>query len=398
MAIRRIPSSTDYTHRNKVCLVRGGHEYFETLESMINSAKETIHLQTYIYDDDETGRKITEALKKAAQRGVKVYLLVDAFASKSLGKPFEQEMATAGIHFRRFEPLLKSHYFYFGRRLHHKIVVTDAFSSLVAGVNISDRYNDLPGHPAWLDWALHVEGEASHELFKVCIELWYKSFTRARHLIREQKFPVAPASWDCAVKVRRNDWVHRRNQITRSYIEMLNRAEKHIIIMSSYFLPGRLIRRNIRRAADRGVKVSVMLAGESDISLAKNAERYIYRWLFKHKINVYEYPTKVLHGKLSTYDDKWVTLGSYNVNNISAYASVELNLDVDNSEFATSVQSRLKRIIQQECIQVTEETYATRNNFFHRTMQIISYEIVRLMIYLFTFYVKQRGPVDVKKQ
>lgn len=390
MAVRRIPTSTDYTYRNKVCLVRGGHEYFDTLVQMINSAKESIHLQTYIYDDDETGRKITEALKVAAQRGVKVYLLVDAFASKSLGKPFELEMSTAGIHFRRFEPLLKSHYFYFGRRLHHKIVVIDAFTSLVAGVNISDRYNDLPGHPAWLDWALHVEGEASFELFKVCNELWYKSFTRARYVIREQKIPATPDEWDCAVKVRRNDWVHRRNQITRSYIEMLSRAEKHIIIMSSYFLPGRLIRRYIRRAAQRGVKVSVMLAGESDISLAKNAERYIYRWLFKRGINIYEYPTKVLHGKLSTYDDTWVTLGSYNVNNISAYASVELNMDVDNVEFASSVRSRLERIIQQECIQVTEETYAIRNNFFQRMVQIISYEIVRLMIYLFTFYFKQR--------
>jgi cardiolipin synthase len=210
------------------------------------------------------------------------------------------------------------------------------------------------------------------------------------NVIREQKLPAIPGDWDCAVKVRRNDWVHRKNQITRSYIEMLNRAEKHIIIMSSYFLPGRLIRKNIRKAAARGVNVSVMLAGESDISLAKNAERYIYRWLFKRGINVYEYPTKVLHGKLSTYDDKWVTLGSYNVNIISAYASVELNLDVDNEEFAKSVRLRLERIIQQECIQVTEETYATRNNLFQRMMQIISYEIVRLMIYLFTFYVKQR--------
>jgi cardiolipin synthase len=97
-----------------------------------------------------------------------------------------------------------------------------------------------------------------------------------------------------------------------------------------------------------------------------------------------------LHGKLSTYDDKWVTLGSYNVNNISAYASVELNLDVDNAEFATSVRSRLERIIHQECILVTEETYATGNNFFQRMIQIMSYEIVRLMIYIFTFYFKQR--------
>ncbi len=390
MPVRRIANSTDYTYRNRVKLVKGGFQYFSILEDMIQTAKESIHLQTYIYEDDATGRRITDALKQAAQRGVKVYMLLDAFASKNLGKPFEEEMKDAGVHFRLFEPMLKSHYFYVGRRLHHKVVVTDACNSLVAGVNISDRYNDLPGQPAWLDWALFAEGEVSYELFKVCVELWYKSYGRAQYEIREQKKPSFPEEWNCAVKVRRNDWVHRHNQITRSYVEMLNKAEKHIIIMSSYFLPGRMIRRNLRRAAARGVKVSVMLAGKSDIRLAKNAERYIYQWLFKHHINVYEYPTKVLHGKLSTYDDKWVTLGSYNVNNISAYASVELNLDVDNPEFAGGVREKLDDIIKNECIQVTEESYTTKLNIFQRMAQVIAYETVRLMVYVFTFYVKQR--------
>jgi cardiolipin synthase A/B len=390
MPFRRIASTTDYTFRNRVRLIKGGFQYFDTLENMINTAKQSIHLQTYIYEEDLTGRRITDALKKAALRGVEVYLLVDAFASKNLGQEFENEMSGAGINFRRFEPLLKSHYFYFGRRLHHKIVVTDAFYSLVAGVNISDRYNDLPGQPAWLDWALFAEGEVSLELFRVCVEMWHKSHTRALYEIREQKIPEIPDEWDCAVKVRRNDWVHRRNQITRSYIEMLNRAEKKIIIMSSYFLPGRVIRRNIRKASARGVEISVMLAGKSDIALAKNAERYIYNWLFRRNIKVYEYPTKVLHGKISTYDAKWVTLGSYNVNNISAYASVELNLDVNNIEFATSVQAKLEQIIRDECIQVTMELYATKNNLFQRLWQAISYEMVRFIVYIFTFYVKQR--------
>ncbi len=390
MPVRRIASFTDYTFRNRVRLVKGGFQYFDILENMINSASQSIHLQTYIFEEDQTGKRITEALKNASSRGVEVYLLVDAFASKNLGDEFEKEMADAGIHFRRFEPLLSSHYFYVGRRLHHKIVVTDAFYSLVAGVNISDRYNDLPGQPAWLDWALYAEGEVSYELFRVCVEMWHKSYSRALYEIKEHKIPVIPESWDCAVKVRRNDWVHRHNQITRSYLEMLSRAEKRIIIMSSYFLPGRVIRRNLRKASARGVDISVMLAGKSDIALAKNAEKYIYQWLFRHGIKVYEYPSKVLHGKISTYDDKWVTVGSYNVNNISALASVELNLDINNIEFATSVREKLEQIIRDECIEVTEESYATKNNVFQRMLQAFSYEVVRIIVYVFTFYVRQR--------
>jgi cardiolipin synthase A/B len=390
MPLRRIALSTDYTYRNKVRLVRGGHQYFDILENMIDRAEQSIHLQTYIYEDDKTGRRITEALKRAAQRGVKVFLLTDAFASKNLGQSFEEEMKIAGIQFRSFEPVMRSRYFYIGRRLHHKIVVTDAFYSLVAGVNISDRYNDLPDQPAWLDWAILAEGEVSYELFKVCLEIWHKSYSRAMQMVSDLKKHPLPDDWDCAVKVRRNDWVHHHNQISRSYIEMFNRAEERIIIMSSYFLPGRVFRRNIKKASARGVRISLMLAGKSDIALAKNAERFIYRWLLKNKIEIYEYPSKVLHGKISTYDNKWVTVGSYNVNNISAYASVELNLDVDNIEFARGVQLRLEEMIRDECIQVTGESYSTHNHFIQRMVQAISYEIVRLIVFLFTFYVRQR--------
>ncbi len=390
MPVRRIAQSAGYTYRNNTRLIKGGHQYFDLLEEVINNAKKHIHFQTYIYDEDTTGRRITEALKRAVQRGVKVYLLTDAYASKNLGKPFEKEMFEAGVHFRRFEPVMRSKYFYYGRRLHHKVVVADARYSLVAGVNISDRYNDLPGQPAWLDWALFTEGDISYELFKVCVELWFKSYARATFEIRQQKIPEFPADWYCAVKVRRNDWIHRHNQITRSYLEMLNLAKENIIIMSSYFLPGRAIRKHIRRATARGVKISVMLTGKSDIPIAKYAERYIYRWLFKHNINVYEYPSRVLHGKLSTYDNKWVTVGSYNVNNISAFASVELNLDVENDDFASEVKERLEKIIKDECICVTPENYSARNNFFVTARQVVAYEIVRVMVYLFTFYVKQR--------
>ena len=390
MAVRRIALSTEYTFHNKIRLVKGGHQYFDTLEEMIISAKKTIHFQTYIYDDDTTGRRITDALKKAAERGVAVYLLTDAYASKSLGKDFEKEMSDAGVHFRRFEPILQSKYFYYGRRLHHKIVVTDACYSLVAGVNISDRYNDLPGQPAWLDWALFSEGEVSYELFKVCLEMWHKSHANAVRELREQKAPAINSNWQCAVKVRRNDWVHRHNQITRSYLGMLRNAEEKIIIMSSYFLPGRAIRRYIRRASARGVDISVMLAGKSDIPIAKYAEKYIYHWLFKNNIHVYEYPSRVLHGKISTYDDKWVTVGSYNVNNISAFASVELNLDIENKEFAKDVRKKLEDIIENECVLVTAENYSSNNNIFNRLMQVAAYEVIRFMVYLFTFYVKQR--------
>src|SRR5688500_9688972 len=111
--------SSAYIPNNIVRLVSGGRDYFTTLAQLINDAKHSIHLQVYIYEDDETGRLVGNALMDAARRGVNVYLLTDGYASKALSAGFINELQTAGVHFRFFEPLLKSENFYFGRRMHH---------------------------------------------------------------------------------------------------------------------------------------------------------------------------------------------------------------------------------------------------------------------------------------
>lgn len=377
-----------YTSRNRVKLVHGGKDYFAEMTMMIRSATQHIHLQTYIFDDDETGIMIANELAAASARDVKVYVLLDGYASRHLPKEFIQRLLDAGIDFRYFEPVWRSKNYYFGRRMHHKIMVVDGRYSLVGGINISNRYNDLPGEPAWLDWAVSSEGEVSYDLFKVCLEFWYKSTKRTRIVVAANPPMEFPAEWDCAVKVRRNDWVRRRNQITRSYIEMFDRAEDHIIVMSSYFLPGRVMRRQMVRAAARGVNITLVLAGTSDVTMAKYAERFIYRWMLRKGINIYEYPKCVLHAKLSTYDKKWVTVGSYNVNNISAYASVELNLDVLNATFASHADEWLEKIIAKDCVRITNSFLKTYNTI-ERFLQWWSYEVYRFTVYIFTFYFKQ---------
>jgi cardiolipin synthase A/B len=380
--------TSDYTHRNRVALVHGGREYFDAVVQLIRRANTQIHLQTYIYDEDETGKMVADELIAAALRGVKVYMLIDGYASSGLSDTFIQHLEFSGIHFRYFEPVLRSRKFYVGRRLHHKIIVADGRESLVGGINISNKYNDLPDDPAWLDWAMRAEGEVSYELFKVCAAFWCRSRKATRAMIAAHPSPVFPSVWNCAVKVRRNDWVRRKNQISRSYIEMFDRAEQHIIIMSSYFLPGRVIRRNIARARSRGVKVSLILAGSSDVKMAKYAERFIYRWLLRLGVEIYEYPKAVLHAKLSTYDRVWVTVGSYNVNDISAYASVELNLDVMDDALAAKADGWLRRIVEEDCDTITSEQLQNYNALT-RFLQWWSYEVYRALFFLFTFYFRQ---------
>ena len=392
MAARTSRSLAGYTRYNAVKLIHGGEEYFEWLLRLINEAKYSIHLQVYIYDEDETGQMVADALIAAAGRGIQVFLLADGYASQNISRPFINRIRNAGIHFRFFEPVLKSKQFYFGRRLHHKVLVTDAHYSLVGGINISDKYNSgADDRTAWLDWALYAEGEVARPLFQVCLDLWARTPKELRRLRKKTIPEITNPTKVCQTRVRRNDWVQRRNQITKSYLHMLRDAQSEVIIMSSYFLPGRVLRRNLYRAARRGVKIRLILAGTSDITLAKHAERYIYRKMLKRGIEVYEYRKTVLHGKIATYDDKWSTIGSYNVNNISAFASIELNIDVLQDHFAQSLRKELEEIMQSDCTLITDEVYRTHYNFFSRIRQRVSYEIFRLLFFLFTFYFKQRS-------
>ena len=381
-----------YTSRNRISLVYSGEDYFSLLIKLIEQATLTIHLQMYIYDNDETGRKVSEALKAASKRGVGVYLHVDGYASQKLGKHFRKEMEETGVHFKFFAPLLKSRHFYFGRRLHQKVFVADGLYSLVGGLNISNRYNSMPAEQPWFDLALYCEGEASYQLHLICTQMWRKR-RKLKDTIEKKDMEIFCNSISKEerqmVRVRQNDWVKRKSEVWNTYRSLFAQSQKTVIVMSSYFLPGRTFRRLLSRAAKRGVNVKVILAGKSDIAISKNAERYLYDYLLKKNIEIYEYQKTVLHAKMSVCDNEFVTIGSFNVNNISAYASLELNLDVKSKLFGNYIHDEMNRIILNDCIQVTPENYRSSTNVFRKIWQKTCYMIVNWILTLFTFYFKQ---------
>jgi cardiolipin synthase A/B len=194
-----------------------------------------------------------------------------------------------------------------------------------------------------------------------------------------------------SVRLRQNDWVKGKHEIWRSYFNLFNNAEQSITIMCSYFLPGHVLRRQLNKASQRGVKIKVILAGPSDVMLAKYAERYLYDWMFRNNIEIYEYQPTVLHAKMAIADNHWMTIGSFNVNNISAYASSEINVDVRNRPFVVSVNHVLEEIIKTDCIQVTRKNFKTNATLFRRFLQKTSYEIIRIVLNVSTFYFKHEN-------
>jgi cardiolipin synthase len=170
---------------------------------------------------------------------------------------------------------------------------------------------------------------------------------------------------------------------------MFQHAQSRIIVLSSYFLPGKILRKYMVQAAQRGVVIKIVVGSVSDVKVSRLAEQYMYRWLFRNKMQVYEYQDTILHGKMATYDGVWMTDGSYNVNRISAYASVELNMDVRNNDFVAGVEAELEGIIRDHCVQIVPEEYFQHIGIFRRILQRIAYESIRVLFFLFTFYFRQ---------
>jgi cardiolipin synthase len=370
---------------NRLTLIRGGAEYFDALEQLISQARHYLYLQVYIFEADGTGNRIRKALEQAAQRGVYVHVLADGYASQALPVWFIQSLVKAGVFFRFFEPLYRSRYFYFGRRLHHKVTVADGHRALVGGINISDHYNDTVERSAWLDWAVLAEGEVARGLHNVCaaraLSPWRINPSR---IPKPPQMPLPQRKLPVGIRV--NDWIRGKHEITRCYIKLIGEAKKDITIISSYFFPGQKIRKQLMRAARRGVRVRIVVAGYSDVFLAKQAERYMYRWMLKNRLEIYEYQRNVLHAKVAVCDNR-ATIGSYNLNVISERASVELNLEIDDKNFADEVRRRLDEIISQDCISVdTYRQYA----WYERLLQALSYGLIRVLLILFTFYFRQR--------
>ncbi len=378
-----------YTFHNTVELLKGGLPYFSTLIELIDNAKSSLQMQFYIYEDDATGIDIANHLIQAAHRGVIVQILLDGYASRKLSQNFKKKLRSNGIRLRFFEPILKSKKFYFGRRLHHKIVVADGQRALVGGINISDRYNDTPGQSAWLDWAIYVKGEAAYELYKICDHFYSKNSEEYITLDKEAIMKASELKTNTLLRIRRNDWVMNKNEISASYMNMFKQAEHSIIIMSSYFIPGAFFKRNIIKALSRGINIKLILAGISDIGIAKYAEKYLYRWALRHGIEIYEYKQNILHGKIAVSDNSFVTVGSYNINDISALASIELNIDIENKEFATSVSQTLTHIIENECERVSPNKAIRSFSLLEKLTHWFSYELFRMIFTLFTFYFRK---------
>jgi len=356
-------------------LVFSGEDYFETLLQIIDEAQEIIHIQTYIFESDETGRKVTNALVNAYKRGVSIFVLADAFGSKSLSKDFILQLNSEGINFRLFSPLFSSESIYLGRRLHHKVVVVDKKIALIGGINISDKYHGTANEPAWLDFSVLIKGESCIFLHHLCSQIFEKKNFKIRSERENEKHLSVEK---IKIRFRRNDWIRNKNEIHKSFRDALKNADKSVVIVASYFLPGFFFRKILEQTRKRGVGIKIILAGKSDLRVFKYAEQYLYRFLFSNGIKIYEWRNSVMHGKAILTDNEWTSIGSYNLNYLSHYRSIELNVDIMDEKFSTSFENHLMENVFNKSTEITTRNFFQLNGTFSRIRNYIAYYYLKI--------------------
>lgn len=368
-----------YTPNRSVEWIQSGEKYYDKLVDIITSARSEIHLQTYIFNDDITGQKIANALINAAKRGVKIYILIDAYGSQGMSSVFQKSLEAEGIVIKRYGELFSRGRFHIARRLHRKVLVIDGLVSVVGGINISNHYAGTDKIPAWLDFAVIVKGRISLRLEMICRKRW-----KSVSFPKKSGIEPLPSESEKAIsiRVRRNDFIRNHNEIAISYRQAIRQAEKSLVFVGGYFLPGGRTRRLIRNAVRRGVDVCVLVAEKSDVGIMVNARRYLYSWLTKNGIRVYEYKPSNVHGKVLVRDEKWTSIGSYDLNNLSTYSNIELNLDIDNAAFSESLVEHIRQIIRNESTEVTLQSTHLRRNILSKLICWASYRFVKIMFVL----------------
>ncbi|HEX5338506.1 MAG TPA: cardiolipin synthase ClsB [Gallionella sp.] len=371
---------------HQLTLLQNGEEYFPQLCADIEAAQSSIYLETYIFNADETGGMVAAALRHAALRGVSVRVLLDGFGSAELPQSWLDELRTAGVQvqwFRReiYRFKMRRHRL---RRLHRKLAVMDGEVAFISGINI---INDLPEFDGFdsprLDYAVRVQGEVAGEVDAVMRHLWSavswaslrKRGKRIEHFILGNGH--RPALPNLALLLRDN--LRHRRDIERAYLKAIAGAQREIIIANAYFLPGRLFRRALRQAAQRGVRVVLLLQGRVEYRLQHYATHALYDRMLATGIEIYEYQASYLHAKVAVVDGEWATVGSSNIDPFSLLLAREANLVVRDSGFAQELRASLLAAIGRDAVRI-EPSHWRKSNVLARALMRSSYGMVRMLV------------------
>lgn len=348
-----------FTH-NRVRLLHDGEQAFPAMLQAIANAQREVLLEMYWFGSDKTGRRFAEALAERARAGVCVRLSYDAVGSIEASSSMFDMLRAAGVEVHEFNPIapwrVRFSFARINQRNHRKLLVVDARIGITGGLNLGDPWAPRSeGGGGFRDDGIEVVGSAAQELRA----LFYRTFPRLPSVV----FPPEPLDeGETFVSVLANDHWEERRGIYDGYLNAIARASREIIITNSYFIPALRVRRALARAAQRGVRVRVLVPRDSDVRLAQLASRRLYERLLGDGIEIYEWRGGILHSKTALVDDTWCTVGSFNFDARSIHNNLELNLAVRDRTINQALRSRVE-VDLKDAIKVELDSFRRRGAF-----------------------------------
>lgn len=395
----------DFAKDHRVHLLQGAQELFPALIEAMDAALSDIQFETYIFDFTGAGAQVAEALIRAAQRGVRTHLVVDGVGTGPLPKAWQQRMKSAGVQVRVYSPLgplglLLPHRW---RRLHRKLCVVDGLVVFCGGINVLDdlydpNYGDLDA-PRF-DFAVQATGSLAAQASRTMELLWWRM--QAVRDVRLNRLPQAVRDLRAASATRHasqqdpeargmraalvlRDNVRNRSRIEKAYRRAIGAARHDIIIANAYFMPGGKLRRALILAAQRGVRVQLLLQGRYEYFMQYHAARPVYGALLAAGVEIHEYEPSFLHAKVAVIDahgDKpWATVGSSNLDPLSLLLAREANVVVQDAAFAIDLRQRLVHAMRHAGRRMDPARYAGRP-LRQRVLDRVAFGLMRLALWV----------------
>jgi cardiolipin synthase A/B len=337
-------TSTPIVGGNQVDVLLNGDEIFPAMLTAIRGARKTITYAQYFYEDGPVARDIAGAFAERCRAGVGVNVLLDAFGTVGMPAEYVDVMRSSGCHVAMFRPLTPLSWYQANYRNHRRTLVVDGLVGFTGGSGVSEKWMSngrQKGH--WRDTDVRVRGPVVEYLQGAFVENWLA--TTGIVLGGEAYFPrPLRRAGQVYVQIVRSSPAGGSFAMYTTFLLAIASARRSIYITNPYFVPDDAMSDAIINAVRRGVRVVVLVPGEIDHNLVRQASRSKFGRMLKAGVEIYEYRTGLLHSKTMVIDSVWTTVGSTNLDNRSFALNDELNVVT----YSQAVARRMEQVFYED--------------------------------------------------
>ncbi|WP_346429165.1 cardiolipin synthase [Planococcus halocryophilus] len=338
-----------------------GTKKFNALFEDIHKAKEHVHLQYFILNNDDLGRRLIGLLTEKAKQGVNIRFLYDDLGSKNLPKDFFDEFhASGGIAVPFLPALMSSINPRLNHRNHRKLVVVDGSVGYIGGFNVGDEYLGKKELGYWRDTHLRLEGSIIYSLQNRFFIDWNQATEKFPLKFAESFFPSKDENSGTAMQMVASGPLNTHEDIKNGYLKMIYHARKSIYLQTPYFIPDKSIMDALKTAALGGVDVQIMIPHQADHIFVHSATLSFARELLRDGVKVYSYKNGFLHAKTLVVDGQSYSVGSANMDIRSFKLNFEVNAFVYDEQSAREMEDLFFRD-KELSAELTEETFKNQS-------------------------------------